>query len=81
MRARIEACAQAVLDARARYEGSTIADMYDPENDFLFPELAAAHAALDAAVLAAYGLPATASEDEIVNYLLTLHAQLTAAGE
>ena len=41
--ARIETCAQAVLDARESYQGATLADMYDPDNDFLYPELMNAH--------------------------------------
>src|SRR5699024_9063664 len=42
--------AEAVLKARELYEGATIAQMYDPDHDWLYPELTAAHHALDAAV-------------------------------
>ena len=48
--ARVEALAQAVLDARAlpKNATSTLADLYDP--DTMPPELRKAHATLDAAV-------------------------------
>lgn len=73
-RAEVERCAQAVLDARRLYEGSTLADMYDPDNDFLYPELMRAHRALDAAVEAAYGVDFGGDEERIVAHLLRLYA-------
>lgn len=51
--AKIEACAQAVLDARAMQQGATLADMYD--SDYMAKPLREAHRALDAAVEKAYG--------------------------
>ena len=48
----IEAAAQAVLDARARFPGSTLADLYDPLT--MPPALVQVHHALDRAVDAAY---------------------------
>jgi hypothetical protein len=51
-RGAIEAAAQGVLDARAAFPGSTLADLYDPLT--MPPLLAKAHAKLDAAVDAAY---------------------------
>lgn len=51
-RAAIEAAAQSVLDARAQFPGSTLADLYDPLA--MPPALVKAHAALDKAVDAAY---------------------------
>ena len=77
-RAEIEACAQAVLDARAAHPDATLADMYDPDNDFLFPDLMAAHRALDAAVEAAYGVDFAGDEEKIVAHLFKLYAQKTA---
>lgn len=83
-RAEIEHCAQAVLDARAQYEGASLADLYDPDNDFLYPALTAAHRALDLAVEQAYGLsfPAQMGEEEreraIVAHLFALYARATA---
>ncbi len=84
VRARVEACAQEVLDARASYIDDahaaggkcTLADLYDPENDFLYPRLAAAHAALDTAVEAAYGVDFAGDEEAIVAHLFTLYAAL-----
>ncbi len=46
--AAIERLAQAVLDARAAFPGSTLADLYDPLT--MPPALARAHHALDRAV-------------------------------
>ena len=74
-RAEVERCAQAVLDARRFYEGSTLADMYDPDNDFLYPELMRAHKALDAAVEAAYGVDFAGDEEKIVAHLFKLYAE------
>lgn len=73
-RVEIERCAQAVLDARKLYEGSTLADMYDPDNDFLYPELMRAHRELDAAVEAAYGVDFGGDEEGIVAHLFRLYA-------
>ncbi len=73
----VERCARAVLDARELYEGSTLADMYDPDNDFLYPELMRAHRELDAAVEAAYGVDFAGDEEKIVAYLFKLYAEKT----
>jgi len=51
-RAAIEAAAQSVLDARARFPDATLADLYDPLT--MPPALVKAHAALDKALDAAY---------------------------
>ena len=51
----IERLAQTILDACAQYPGSSLADLYDPDNAFLYPELVAAHEALDRAVERLYG--------------------------
>ena len=66
--------AQAVLDAREQYQGSAIAQMYDPDLDFMFPALSAAHAALDATVERAYGLPAGLEEKDVVAHLFGLYS-------
>ena len=76
-RAEVERCAQAVLDARATYGGSTLADMYDPDNEFLYPMLTKAHRALDAAVEAAYGVDFGGDEEKIVAHLFGLYAEKT----
>lgn len=74
-RAEIEMCAQAVLDARSSHQGSTLADMYDPDNEFLFPDLMKAHAELDAAVESAYGVDFNGDENKIVAHLFNLYAE------
>lgn len=76
---RIEKCAQDVLDARAAHPNATLADMYNPDNDFLFPDLMKAHAELDVAVEAAYGVDFGGDEEKIVAHLFKLYAQKTEA--
>ena len=49
----LEACAQAVLDARAAHANASLADLYDPLT--MPANLLKAHQALDKAVDAAYG--------------------------
>ena len=78
-RERIEKCAQAVLDARAAHPDASLADMYNPDNDFLVPDLMKAHANLDAAVEAAYGVDFDGDEEKIVAHLFKLYAQKTKA--
>lgn len=78
-REHVEKCAQAVLDARADHPNATLADMYNPDNDFLFPDLMKAHAELDAAVEAAYGVDFGGDEEKIVAHLFKLYAQKTEA--
>lgn len=73
----IESCAQEVLAARKNYPDSSLADMYDPDNEFMFPNLISAHHALDAAVEAAYGVGFHGDEEKIVAHLFKLYAQLT----
>ena len=66
--ARIEACAQAMPDTRAAHPDATLAKTYDPDNCFLFPDLIAAHSALDTAVKAAYGEPDKIRGDKYIYY-------------
>lgn len=54
-KARIEQTAQAILDARALYPDSSLADLYDEVT--MPPELRRAHQDNDRAVMAAYGFP------------------------
>ena len=70
----IASTAEAILSARALYPDSSLADLYDPLT--MPPELRAAHAANDRAVLAAYGLSSSATEREIVAHLFRLYANL-----
>lgn len=74
-RERIAQTAQAILDARALYPDSSLADLYDPIT--MPPELLKAHRDNDRAVMAAYGFPTTMQESEIVAKLFTLYTQLT----
>ena len=75
VRQRISQTAQAILDARALYPDSSLADLYDP---LMMPlELRKAHQANDAAVLAAYGFPLDATEGEIVAKFFEMYAELT----
>lgn len=76
-RERIESCAQAILDARTAHPDATLADMYSPDNGFLFPDLMAAHTKLDAAVEAAYGVDFDSDEERIVAHLFKLYAEKT----
>ncbi len=71
----IEACAQAVLDARDAHPGCTLADLYDP--DKMPHDLLCAHKSLDAAVEAAYDVDFAGNEEKIVTHLFGLYAQLT----
>jgi hypothetical protein len=71
----IESAAQAVLDARANFPESSLADLYDP---LLMPaDLLKAHKALDKAVDAAYGQQKFANEAERVAFLFELYEQYT----
>lgn len=74
-RAKIEQTAQAILDARAKYPDSSLADLYD--ETLMPPELRKAHKANDEAVLAAYELPKSTSENDIVAFLFKKYAELT----
>ena len=74
-KAAIETSAQAVLDARARFPQSSLADLYDPLA--MPPELATAHRKLDALVEKAYGRE-FAADAERVAHLFALYQTLTA---
>ncbi|MEI9970380.1 MAG: type IIL restriction-modification enzyme MmeI [Terracidiphilus sp.] len=74
-RAAIEAAAQTVLDERARYPESTLADLYDPIS--MPVGLVRAHQSLDRAVDVAYGRTTFASEAERVAFLFTLYEKMT----
>lgn len=72
----IEEKAQAVLNARAQFLNSTLADLYDPRT---MPEpLLKAHNALDKAVDKAYRKEAFVSERQRVEYLFDLYQKLDA---
>jgi hypothetical protein len=71
---KIRVLAQAVLDARAKFPGATLADLYDP--DSMPPELRKAHRALDAAVDGLYKRGGFASDRERVEHLFALYEKL-----
>uniref|UniRef100_UPI00405691DB class I SAM-dependent DNA methyltransferase n=1 Tax=Candidatus Electronema sp. TaxID=2698783 RepID=UPI00405691DB len=73
----VEAAAQAVLDARAQFPDSSLADLYDPLT--MPPVLLKAHRALDKAVDAAYGRRDFKSEAERVAFLFDLYQKYTAS--
>ena len=72
---KIEQAAQAILEARALYPDSSLADLYDSLT--MPPELRKAHRANDAAVLEAYGFPKDAPESDIVARLFKMYQELT----
>ena len=76
-KAKIEQTAQAILDARALYPGSSLADLYDELT--MPPELRKAHQANDRAVMDAYGFTkgtaARTSESACVAELMKLYQQ------
>ena len=71
----IETAAQAVLDARAQFPGSTLADLYDPLT--MPPALLKAHQTLDRAVDAAYGKTNFQTEAQRVAFLFELYQKYT----
>ncbi len=75
-RTAVEAAAQAVLDARAKYPTSTLADLYDPLT--MPAPLLQAHQALDRAVDRCYRPEPFPSDRHRVEYLFALYEQLTA---
>ena len=75
-KAKIEKTAQAILDARALFLDSSLADLYDPLT--MPTELLKAHQANDRAVMQAYGLNiAQTSEADCVAFLMRRYQDLT----
>lgn len=76
---RIEAAAQAVLDARAQFPGTSLATLYNPET--MPPALVKAHATLDRAVDATYvpdgGTKSYTNDAARVAFLFRRYAALT----
>lgn len=71
---KIEQTAQAILDARALYPDSSLADLYAPT---LIPvELLKAHRNNDKAVMEAYGFPTKMTESECVAKLFEMYSEL-----
>ena len=74
-KAKIEQTAQGILDARALYPDSSLADLYDERT--MPPELRKAHKANDRAVMNAYGFKPDMTESEIVAELMKMYKALT----
>jgi hypothetical protein len=72
----VETCAQAVLDTRAKYPDSSLADLYDPLT--MPPDLIKAHQKLDKAVDLCYRPQPFTSELNRIEYLFELYEKLTA---
>lgn len=71
----IEACAQAVLDARAAHPNASLADLYDPLT--MPTNLLRAHQALDRAVDTAYGYKGAQTDATRVAFLFDLYQKIT----
>lgn len=78
-RSAIVDAAQKVIEARAGYDGASLADLYKPGDEFLYPRLFAAHEELDAAVEAAYGIDFDGDESKTVAHLFELYAEKAGA--
>lgn len=78
-KAKIEQTAQAILDARALYPGSSLADLYDEVT--MPPELRKAHQENDKAVMRAYGFDIkTTTETSCVAELMRRYQELVERG-
>ncbi len=75
-RKKVEALAQAVLDARAAHPDATLADLYDP--DLMPPDLRRAHRKLDEAVDRLYRRTPFAGDRDRAEHLFGLYERLTA---
>ena len=73
---KIEQTAQGILDARALYPDSSLADLYDELT--MPPELRRAHQVNDRAVMTAYGFSLKMKESECTAALMNLYQKLTA---
>jgi hypothetical protein len=71
----VEAAAQAVLDARAQFPDSSLADLYDPNT--MPPVLVKAHQQLDRAVDLCYRPQPFTSEAKRIEYLFELYERYT----
>ena len=73
---RLKKKAQAILDARALYPDSSLADLYDPV--LMPPELLKAHRENDKAVMQAYGFPIKDfTESDCVAELFKMYKAMT----
>jgi hypothetical protein len=75
---RIEENAQAILNARAKFPDTCLADLYDEL--LMPPDLRKAHQENDRAVMAAYGFPTKTTESECVAELFKRYQSLASKG-
>jgi hypothetical protein len=73
---KVEEAAQLVLETRAKYTNSSLADLYDPLS--MPPDLVKAHQQLDKAVDLCYRPQAFVSELARIEFLFGLYEQITA---
>ncbi len=73
---KVEEKSQVVLDVRAKYPDSSLADLYDPLT--MPPELVKAHAELDKAVDLCYRSAPFADENERIEFLFNLYNEYAA---
>ena len=71
---KIEQTAQTILEARAKYPDSSLADLYDEAT--MPPELRKTHQENDRAVMQAYGYSIKMTENEVVSELFKLYETL-----
>ena len=70
-KSKIESTAKKILDIRAQFPDSSLADLYDPLT--MPEELLKAHKSNDATVCEAYGFDKKISEEEIVAELINMY--------
>lgn len=73
LREKVSESAQTVLDTREKFPSNSLADLY--ESTSMPPELAKAHAKLDADVLSAYDLKSDATDAEILEVLFEMYSE------
>lgn len=73
-RASIALTGQAIVEARQKFPGSSLADLYDSIS--MPPDLRKAHQLNDKAILKACGLKESATDAEILSYLFERYAKL-----
>jgi hypothetical protein len=73
LKEKLSSSAKSVLDARAKYPNSSLADLY--ESTSMPAELSKAHTKLDSDALSAYGLKSSASDAEILEVLFEMYAE------
>ena len=68
---------QGVISARKKYEGCSLAQLYNPENFSSFTELVEAHTALNKTVYAAFGLRDEPDDGDVSSRLVELYSEMS----